>query len=70
MSESRLLTLLSLLQTPREWPGGELAERLLRWIRSRARTSPVEAIGKDKGMRPLDRPGLMSGAPPRLRRPC
>ncbi|MFH8369911.1 helix-turn-helix transcriptional regulator [Streptomyces sp. NPDC018031] len=24
----RLLTLLSLLQTPREWPGGELAERL------------------------------------------
>lgn len=28
MSESRLLALLSLLQTPREWPGGELAERL------------------------------------------
>ncbi|MET9256603.1 WYL domain-containing protein [Streptomyces sp. NPDC003717] len=25
---ARLLTLLSLLQTPREWPGGELAERL------------------------------------------
>src|SRR5688500_11867311 len=24
----RLLTLLSLLQTPREWPGGELAGRL------------------------------------------
>jgi predicted DNA-binding transcriptional regulator YafY len=28
MSESRLLALLSLLQTPREWPGGELADRL------------------------------------------
>ncbi|SEG99178.1 Predicted DNA-binding transcriptional regulator YafY, contains an HTH and WYL domains [Nonomuraea solani] len=28
MSDSRLLTLLSLLQTPREWPGGELADRL------------------------------------------
>ncbi|WP_435830787.1 helix-turn-helix transcriptional regulator [Nonomuraea fuscirosea] len=28
MSESRLLALLSLLQTSREWPGGELAERL------------------------------------------
>ncbi|MFC5830571.1 helix-turn-helix transcriptional regulator [Nonomuraea insulae] len=28
MSDPRLLTLLSLLQTPREWPGGELAERL------------------------------------------
>ncbi|MEV0380595.1 YafY family protein [Nonomuraea sp. NPDC050643] len=28
VSDSRLLTLLSLLQTPREWPGGELAERL------------------------------------------
>ncbi|MEV0614889.1 WYL domain-containing protein [Nonomuraea sp. NPDC050404] len=28
MSDSRLLALLSLLQTPREWPGGELAERL------------------------------------------
>src|SRR5919108_103209 len=25
---ARLLTLLSLLQTPREWPGGELADRL------------------------------------------
>ncbi|MFD9932241.1 HTH domain-containing protein, partial [Streptomyces massasporeus] len=25
---ARLLTLLSLLQTPREWPGGELSERL------------------------------------------
>lgn len=25
---ARLLQLLSLLQTPREWPGGELAERL------------------------------------------
>jgi predicted DNA-binding transcriptional regulator YafY len=25
---ARILTLLSLLQTPREWPGGELAERL------------------------------------------
>src|SRR5690606_20656900 len=25
---ARLLTLLSLLQTPREWPGGELAQRL------------------------------------------
>ncbi|MGR6914658.1 helix-turn-helix transcriptional regulator [[Actinomadura] parvosata] len=28
MSESRLLALLSLLQTPREWPGSELAQRL------------------------------------------
>jgi predicted DNA-binding transcriptional regulator YafY len=28
MSSSRLLALLSLLQSPREWPGGELAERL------------------------------------------
>ncbi|MEV4175557.1 YafY family protein [Nonomuraea sp. NPDC049709] len=28
MADSRLLNLLSLLQTPREWPGGELAERL------------------------------------------
>jgi predicted DNA-binding transcriptional regulator YafY len=28
MSSSRLLTLLSLLQTRRDWPGGELAERL------------------------------------------
>ncbi|MET7329504.1 YafY family protein [Nonomuraea sp. NPDC005650] len=28
MTESRLLALLSLLQTSREWPGGELAERL------------------------------------------
>ncbi|WFB05892.1 YafY family transcriptional regulator [Streptomyces sp. LX-29] len=27
-TSARLLTLLSLLQTPREWPGGELAERL------------------------------------------
>jgi biotin operon repressor BirA-like protein len=27
-TSSRLLNLLSLLQTPREWPGGELAERL------------------------------------------
>jgi predicted DNA-binding transcriptional regulator YafY len=27
-TSSRLLKLLSLLQTPREWPGGELAERL------------------------------------------
>jgi predicted DNA-binding transcriptional regulator YafY len=36
MSSGRLLTLLSLLQTPREWPGRELAERLqvsLRTIR-------------------------------------
>ncbi|MEU1728135.1 WYL domain-containing protein [Nonomuraea sp. NPDC005692] len=28
MTSLRLLSLLSLLQTPREWPGGELAERL------------------------------------------
>ncbi|MCO6010152.1 YafY family transcriptional regulator [Actinoallomurus purpureus] len=28
MTSARLLTLLSLLQTPREWPGSELAERL------------------------------------------
>lgn len=28
MTSQRLLTLLSLLQTPREWPGPELAERL------------------------------------------
>ncbi|TDE41307.1 YafY family transcriptional regulator [Nonomuraea mesophila] len=60
MSDSRLLTLLSLLQTPREWPGGELAERLgvsRRTVRrdvERLRTLgyPVEAsMGADGGYR-------------------
>ncbi|MGP3957372.1 helix-turn-helix transcriptional regulator [Nonomuraea sp. 3N208] len=60
MSESRLLSLLSLLQTPREWPGGELAERLgvsRRTIRRdierlRALGYPVEAtMGADGGYR-------------------
>ncbi|TDD15238.1 helix-turn-helix transcriptional regulator [Nonomuraea diastatica] len=60
MSDSRLLTLLSLLQTPREWPGGELAERLgvsRRTVRRdverlRALGYPVEAsMGADGGYR-------------------
>ncbi|TMR98303.1 helix-turn-helix transcriptional regulator [Nonomuraea basaltis] len=60
MSESRLLSLLSLLQTPREWPGGELADRLgvsRRTIRRdverlRALGYPVEAtMGADGGYR-------------------
>ncbi|MEO3887955.1 YafY family protein [Nonomuraea sp. B5E05] len=60
MTGSRLLTLLSLLQTPREWPGGELAERLgvsRRTVRRdverlRALGYPVEAsMGADGGYR-------------------
>ncbi|MEO3793408.1 YafY family protein [Nonomuraea sp. B10E15] len=60
MSDSRLLTLLSLLQTPREWPGGELAERLgvsRRTVRRdverlRALGYPVAAsMGADGGYR-------------------
>ncbi|MEU0565129.1 YafY family protein [Nonomuraea sp. NPDC005983] len=60
MTESRLLSLLSLLQTPREWPGGELAERLgvsRRTVRRdierlRALGYPVEAtMGADGGYR-------------------
>ncbi|MCJ1679080.1 YafY family transcriptional regulator [Streptomyces sp. APSN-46.1] len=56
----RLLTLLSLLQTPREWPGSELAERLrvsARTIRRdierlRELGYPVEAtLGADGGYR-------------------
>ncbi|WP_433245762.1 helix-turn-helix transcriptional regulator [Streptosporangium sp. CA-135522] len=71
MSESRLLSLLSLLQTPREWPGGELAERLSvsrRTVRRdverlRVLGYPVEAtMGADGGYR------LVAGAamPPLL----
>jgi predicted DNA-binding transcriptional regulator YafY len=71
MSESRLLSLLSLLQTPREWPGGELAERLgvsrrtiRRYVeRLRDLGYPVEAtMGADGGYR------LVAGAamPPLL----
>ncbi|MFD9307134.1 helix-turn-helix transcriptional regulator [Streptomyces sp. NPDC060048] len=67
----RLLTLLSLLQTPREWPGSELAERLrvsARTIRRdidrlRELGYPVEAtLGADGGYR------LVAGAamPPLL----
>ncbi|MFJ6797716.1 helix-turn-helix transcriptional regulator [Streptomyces sp. NPDC091268] len=57
---ARLLTLLSLLQTPREWPGSELAERLrvsARTIRRdidrlRDLGYPVEAtLGTDGGYR-------------------
>ncbi|MFJ7238467.1 helix-turn-helix transcriptional regulator [Streptomyces olivaceus] len=57
---ARLLTLLSLLQTPREWPGGELAERLgvsRRTIRRdidrlRELGYPVQAsMGSDGGYR-------------------
>ncbi|MDP4507505.1 helix-turn-helix transcriptional regulator [Nonomuraea turcica] len=60
MSESRLLSLLSLLQTPREWSGGELAKRLgvsRRTIRRdierlRDLGYPVEAtMGADGGYR-------------------
>ncbi|MGW0804119.1 helix-turn-helix transcriptional regulator [Nonomuraea sp. NPDC002799] len=60
MSESRLLSLLSLLQTPREWPGGELADRLgvsRRTVRRdvdrlRGLGYPVEAsMGADGGYR-------------------
>ncbi|MGW0391193.1 helix-turn-helix transcriptional regulator [Streptomyces sp. NPDC003042] len=68
---ARLLTLLSLLQTPREWPGSELAERLrvsARTIRRdidrlRELGYPVEAtLGADGGYR------LVAGAamPPLL----
>ncbi|WP_438313515.1 helix-turn-helix transcriptional regulator [Streptomyces sp. HUAS TT3] len=68
---ARLLTLLSLLQTPREWPGSELAERLrvsTRTIRRdidrlRELGYPVEAtLGPDGGYR------LVAGAamPPLL----
>ncbi|WP_327283862.1 MULTISPECIES: helix-turn-helix transcriptional regulator [unclassified Streptomyces] len=68
---ARLLTLLSLLQTPREWPGSELAERLRvspRTIRRdierlRELGYPVEAtLGADGGYR------LVAGAamPPLL----
>lgn len=68
---ARLLTLLSLLQTPREWPGSELAERLrvsARTIRRdidrlRELGYPVEAtLGPDGGYR------LVAGAamPPLL----
>ncbi|MGI5450241.1 helix-turn-helix transcriptional regulator [Streptomyces sp. CA-243310] len=68
---ARLLTLLSLLQTPREWPGSELAERLrvsARTIRRdidrlRELGYPVEAtLGSDGGYR------LVAGAamPPLL----
>jgi predicted DNA-binding transcriptional regulator YafY len=60
MTESRLLNLLSLLQTPREWPGGELADRLgvsRRTIRRdierlRALGYPITAtMGADGGYR-------------------
>lgn len=71
VSESRLLSLLSLLQSPREWPGGELAERLgvsRRTVRRdierlRALGYPVEAaMGAEGGYR------LVAGAamPPLL----
>ncbi|WP_336213774.1 helix-turn-helix transcriptional regulator [Nonomuraea sp. LPB2021202275-12-8] len=59
-TSSRLLKLLSLLQTPREWPGGELAERLgvsRRTVRRdverlRDLGYPVEAMrGADGGYR-------------------
>ncbi|WP_062645581.1 helix-turn-helix transcriptional regulator [Streptomyces maremycinicus] len=57
---ARLLTLLSLLQTPREWPGGELADRLgvsRRTVRRdidrlRELGYPVQAtLGSDGGYR-------------------
>jgi predicted DNA-binding transcriptional regulator YafY len=71
MSAARLLALLSLLQTPREWPGSELARRLevsARTVRRdverlRDLGYPVEAtMGADGGYR------LVAGAamPPLL----
>lgn len=63
---ARLLTLLSLLQTPREWPGGELADRLgvsRRTVRRdidrlRELGYPVQAtMGADGGYRLVGGPG-------------
>src|SRR3954453_6900105 len=51
-TSSRLLTLLSLLQARRDWPGPELADRL----EGSGRTIPP-ALGRPRGLEPLRGPG-------------
>jgi predicted DNA-binding transcriptional regulator YafY len=58
-TSTRLLGLLSLLQTPREWPGSELAERL--GVTTRTIRRDVERL-RDLGY-PVHRPPLGSVSP-------